>query len=153
MHSLVSESQSFSSFQVIQLRSQLMIRSARTSINTPTVGEFIMESMLLAFIFHPLRLLIVGLLVVLVWYLFFIENKYEKALQRLKNNPNNHAYFNEVMRIGREHMHYKRQQHVGHAGAIDPDMPREELMEEAYRLYGDDQIKADIYRVVGRSYY
>ena len=111
-----------------------------------------MESEILAFIFSPLRLIMIVLFLAIVYYLYFIENKYEKALKKLKSNPDNHDYYNEVIRIGREHMQYKRQQHVGLAGSVNPDVPLEELREEAYRLYGDDQIKADIYRIVGRTY-
>jgi len=112
-----------------------------------------MEDLIISTILNPWRLLIIVLFVVILYYLGFIQNKYEKALHKLKSDPTNHDYFNEVMRIGREHMYHKRRQHIGYMQSIEPDTPREELVEEAYRLYGDDQIKADIYRVVGRSYY
>lgn len=112
-----------------------------------------MELEILAFIFNPLRLIIIALFLAIVYYVFLIENNYEKALKNLKRDPDNHDLYVAVMQIGREHMLYKRQQHVGHMAAINPDIPRDELVEESYRLYNDDQIKADIYRVVGRSYH
>jgi hypothetical protein len=111
-----------------------------------------MESEILAIIFNPLRLIMIGLFLLLIYYLYFVQNKYEKALNQLKSDPDNHDYYNDVMQIGREHMEYKRQQYIGMNGSIKPDVPLEELREEAYRLYSDDQIKADIYRVVGRTY-
>jgi hypothetical protein len=111
-----------------------------------------METDILAILFNPLRLLLIALVLAIFSYLLFVENKYEKALKNLKNDPDNHDLYVAVMRIGREHMQYKRQQHVGQMSTIHPDTPREELVEESYHLYNDKQIKEDIYRVVGRTY-
>ncbi len=111
-----------------------------------------METDILAMLFDPLRVVFIGLVLVIFVYLFLLENKYDKALKTLKNDPDNHDLYLEVMRLGRAHMIYKRKQHIGQMTALHPDTPREELAEEAYRLYGDEQIKDDIYRVVGRTY-
>jgi hypothetical protein len=99
-----------------------------------------------------LLFLIIGLFVFIVIYLAFVGNKYDQALKRLKEDPDNRELYLGVIRIGQEHMYYKRQRHIAHMQSVHPDTLRELFVIEAEMRYGNDRIKEDIYRVVGKTY-